>query len=152
VLSLVLLRFWMREAIQNFAKLCPAKRTIFPMAPDGYTRSQSDLQRWLALVSWATTSFQRLNVLTPKISGPFWWILGLKHVETFNYWHVGQWSKWKWCFSTSNRKILYLTMLIVCRKNLSQSGLTDCKIKTIEGKEEVFLVESLGRCQCFEIQ
>jgi hypothetical protein len=31
--------------------------------------------------------------LTPKIQGPFWWILGLKHVETRTYWHVGQWSK-----------------------------------------------------------
>jgi hypothetical protein len=41
-------------------------------------------------------------------------------------------------FSTSNYKILYLTMLIVCRKNLSQSDLTDCKIITIEGEEKVF--------------
>jgi hypothetical protein len=40
--------------------------------------------------------------------------------------------KMKRCFSTSNRKILYLTMPIVCRKNLSQSELTDCKIKVEE--------------------
>jgi hypothetical protein len=43
-------------------------------------------------------------------------------------------------------------MLIVCRKNLSQSDLTDCKIITIEGEEKVFLVGSLDPCQCFEIQ
>jgi hypothetical protein len=29
-------------------------------------------------------------------------------------------------------------MLIVCRKNLSQSDLMDCKIITIEGEEKVF--------------
>jgi hypothetical protein len=49
--------------------------------------------------------------------------------------------KMKWCFSTSNRKILYLIMLIVCRKNLSQSDLTDYKIITIDGKEKVFFGE-----------
>jgi hypothetical protein len=43
-------------------------------------------------------------------------------------------------------------MLIVCRKNLSQSDLTDCKIITIEGEEKVFLVGSHGCFQCFEIQ
>jgi hypothetical protein len=43
-------------------------------------------------------------------------------------------------------------MLIVCRKNLSQSNLKDCKIITIEGEEKVFLVGSFGCCQCFEIQ
>jgi hypothetical protein len=60
--------------------------------------------------------------------------------------------KMKWWFSTSNYKILYPTMLIVCRKNLSQSNLKDCKIITIEGEEKVFLVGSFGCCQCFEIQ
>jgi hypothetical protein len=60
--------------------------------------------------------------------------------------------KMKWCFSTSNYKILYLTMLIVCRKNLNQSDLMDCKIITIEGEEKVFLVGSHGCFQCFEIQ
>jgi hypothetical protein len=84
--------------------------------------------------------------LIPKISGPFWYILGLKHVETC--WNMylltcGPMIKMKWCFSTSNRKILYLTMQIVCRKNLSQSGLTDCKIITIEGEEKVFWWEAL---------
>jgi hypothetical protein len=44
------------------------------------------------------------------------------------------------------------TMLIDCRKNLSQSDLTDCKIITIEGEEKVFLVGCLDRCHCFEIQ
>jgi hypothetical protein len=29
-------------------------------------------------------------------------------------------------------------MLIVCRKNLSESDCTDCKIITIEGEEKVF--------------
>jgi hypothetical protein len=46
--------------------------------------------------------------------------------------------KMKLCFSTSNRKILYLTMLIVSRKNLNQSNLIDCKIIIIEGEEKVF--------------
>jgi hypothetical protein len=41
-------------------------------------------------------------------------------------------------FSTSRYKILYLTMLLVCRKNLSQSDRTDCKIITFEGEEKVF--------------
>jgi hypothetical protein len=36
-------------------------------------------------------------------------------------------------------------MPIVCRKNLSQSDLTDCKIITIEGEEKVFLVGNKGR-------
>jgi hypothetical protein len=43
-------------------------------------------------------------------------------------------------------------MLIVCRKNLSQSDLTDCKIITIEGEEKAFLEEIHGCFQCFEIQ
>jgi hypothetical protein len=43
-------------------------------------------------------------------------------------------------------------MLIVCRKNLNQSDLTDCKIITIEEEEKVLLVGCLDRCQCFEIQ
>jgi hypothetical protein len=55
-------------------------------------------------------------------------------------------------FSTSNHKILYLIMLIVCRKNLNQSDHMDCKIITIQGEEKVFLVESHGCFQCFEIQ
>jgi hypothetical protein len=33
---------------------------------------------------------------------------------------------------------LYLTMLIVCRRNLSQSDLMDCKIITIEGEKKFF--------------
>jgi hypothetical protein len=58
----------------------------------------------------------------------------------------------KWCFSTSNRKILYLAMLLVCRKNLNQSDHMDWKIITIEGEEKVFLVGSHGCFQSFEIQ
>jgi hypothetical protein len=42
-------------------------------------------------------------------------------------------------------------MLIVCRKNLSQSDHMDCKIITIEGEEKGFLVGSHGCFQCFEI-
>jgi hypothetical protein len=42
-------------------------------------------------------------------------------------------------------------MLIVCRKNLNQSDLTDSKIITIEGEEKHFLVRSSDHCQCFEI-
>jgi hypothetical protein len=60
--------------------------------------------------------------------------------------------KMKLSFSTSNYKILYLTVLIVCRKNLSQSDHTGCKIITIEGEEKAFLVKSHGCFQCFEIQ
>jgi hypothetical protein len=59
--------------------------------------------------------------------------------------------KMKWCFSTSNHKILYLNMLIPCRKDLSQSDRTNYKIITIE-EEKKFLVGSLDRCQCLEIQ
>jgi hypothetical protein len=43
-------------------------------------------------------------------------------------------------------------MLIVCKKNLSQSDLMDCKIITFQGEEKVFLVGSHGYFQCFEIQ
>jgi hypothetical protein len=43
-------------------------------------------------------------------------------------------------------------MLIVCRKNLSQSDHMDCKIITIEGEEKVFFVGNPSCCQCFEIQ
>jgi hypothetical protein len=50
----------------------------------------------------------------------------------------GPMIKMKGCFSTFNRKILYLTILIVCRKNLSQSDRMDCKIITIEGEKKVF--------------
>jgi thioredoxin-related protein len=47
---------------------------------------------------------------------------------------------------------LYLTILVVCRKNLNQSDHTDYKIITIEGEEKVILVESPDCYQCFEIQ
>jgi hypothetical protein len=60
--------------------------------------------------------------------------------------------KMKLCFFTSNCKILHLIVLIVRRKNLSQSDLMDCKIITIEEEEKAFLVGSLDHCQCFEIQ
>ena len=43
-------------------------------------------------------------------------------------------------------------MLIVCRKNLSQNALMDCKIITLEGEKKKNLVGSLNHCQCFEIQ
>jgi hypothetical protein len=86
--------------------------------------------------------------LTPKISEPFWWILGLKYV-LIDMWGNDQNEM---MFSTSNHKILYFTMLIVCRKYLTQSDLMDCKIITNEGEEKVFLVGSPDRCQCFEIQ
>jgi hypothetical protein len=46
--------------------------------------------------------------------------------------------KMKLLFSTTNHKILYLIVLIVCRKNLSQSDHTNCKIITFEGKEKGF--------------
>ena len=55
-------------------------------------------------------------------------------------------------FFYSNRKILHLTMLIVCRKNLSQKILMDCKSITFEGEEKVFLVESLNRSSIVKIQ
>jgi hypothetical protein len=41
-------------------------------------------------------------------------------------------------YFTFNHKILYLTILIVCRKNLGHSEYMDCKIIRIEGKEKVF--------------
>jgi hypothetical protein len=49
--------------------------------------------------------------------------------------------KMKLCYSTSNHKILYLIMTIVCRKNLNQSNLMDCKIITIEREEKVFFCD-----------
>jgi hypothetical protein len=50
----------------------------------------------------------------------------------------GAMIKMKLCFSSSNRKILYLTVLTVCRKNLNQNNLTDCKIIKIEEEEKFF--------------
>ena len=44
-------------------------------------------------------------------------------------------------FSTSNCKILYLTMPIMCRKNLNQNDLMNCKIITLEREEKVFFGE-----------
>jgi hypothetical protein len=35
-------------------------------------------------------------------------------------------------------------MLLICRKNLSQSDLTDCKIITIEGEEMLFGQEPIS--------
>jgi hypothetical protein len=46
--------------------------------------------------------------------------------------------KMKRCFSTSNSKVLYLTMPIVGRKNLSQSDFMDSKIITTEAEEKVY--------------
>jgi hypothetical protein len=46
--------------------------------------------------------------------------------------------KMKRCFFTSNHKILHFTVLILCKKNLSQSDCMDYKIITIEGEEKVF--------------
>jgi hypothetical protein len=42
----------------------------------------------------------------------------------------------KWIFSTSNHKILYLTMLVDCRKKISMK--VTSKIIAIERQKEVF--------------
>jgi hypothetical protein len=47
-------------------------------------------------------------------------------------------------FHAFNYKILYLTILIVCRKNLSDNENMDCKIIVIEGEKKVFLMGSRG--------
>jgi hypothetical protein len=47
-------------------------------------------------------------------------------------------TKIKIKISTSNCKILYLTILVLCRKNLSKSDRMDCKIITIEGGKSFF--------------
>ena len=60
-------------------------------------------------------------------------------------------SKWN-DFFTFNGKILYFTIPIVFRKNLSQSDHTDCNIIKIEGKEKKIWLKYLDYCQCFEIQ
>jgi hypothetical protein len=60
--------------------------------------------------------------------------------------------KIKWLFSTFIYKILYLTILVVCRKSPSQSDHTNCKTITIEEEEKVFLVGYPDCCQCLEIQ
>ena len=44
-------------------------------------------------------------------------------------------------FLTSNCKVLYLTMPIVCRKNLNQNVHMDCKIITLEEEEKVLFGE-----------
>jgi hypothetical protein len=41
-------------------------------------------------------------------------------------------------FSTFNSKILGVTILVVCKKGLTQTYLTDCKTITIEGEEKIF--------------
>jgi hypothetical protein len=46
--------------------------------------------------------------------------------------------KMKSLFYTSNYKILYLAILIVCRINLNHSDYMDCNITTIAGGEKVF--------------
>jgi hypothetical protein len=43
-------------------------------------------------------------------------------------------------------------MLLLCRKNLSQSEYVDYKILTIEGEKNVFWMGSPTCYQCFEIQ
>jgi hypothetical protein len=60
--------------------------------------------------------------------------------------------KMKQCFPTSYYKILYLTFLTICRKNISYNYLMDYKFITIKKEEKVFWVGSLICCQYFEIQ
>jgi hypothetical protein len=45
----------------------------------------------------------------------------------------------KWFLFAFKRKILYLTIIIICKKNLGQSGHTDCKILTIKWEKQVFV-------------
>jgi hypothetical protein len=61
-------------------------------------------------------------------------MLGLKYVLV----HMEDKDQNEMIFSTFNCEILYLTIPIVCRKNLTQSHHTDCKIVTIEEEEKVF--------------
>ena len=61
-------------------------------------------------------------------------MLGLKYVLI----HMEDKDKNEMIFSILNCEILYLTIPIVCRKNLTQSDCTDCKIVTIEKEEKVF--------------
>jgi hypothetical protein len=120
-------------------KTNPYKRDIFwcwPPLPAPVNREVRKSRPNLSL----TNQMNRINstALTPKISWLFWWIMD---PEICTYWHVGQWSKWTWYFSTSNCKTLYLTMLLDCRKNLNQSDLMDCKIITIEGEKKTYMFE-----------
>jgi hypothetical protein len=76
--------------------------------------------------------------LTPKFKRFFWWIFALNYV-LIDMWTNDQNEMFVfYC----KHKILYLTMLIVCRENLSHSDHTNCKIIKIEGKWKVFLVQS----------
>jgi hypothetical protein len=74
------------------------------------------------------------STLTPKISRPFWWILGLKHVHTC----MDKDKNEMIYVSTSNCKALYPTIPIVCRKKLAQSDGMDWNIITIEGEEKIY--------------
>jgi hypothetical protein len=79
------------------------------------------------------------------------------HFDEYWAWNMylltcGAMIKMRWCFSTSNRKILNLTMLIVCRKNLNQRDCTGYKFIPIEREDKVFFVGSPDCCQCFEVQ
>jgi hypothetical protein len=70
----------------------------------------------LTLLISSPPAKQWRKILTPKISRPFWWMLGLKYVL------IDMWAndkKWNDVFSSSYHKILYLTLLTVCRKTLS---------------------------------
>jgi hypothetical protein len=47
--------------------------------------------------------------------------------------------KMKCFFSHFNCEILYLTLRVLCRKDLSQSGYMDCKIVAIEEEDFYFV-------------
>jgi hypothetical protein len=47
----------------------------------------------------------------------------------------------KWFFFTFNRKILYLAIVVVCRKKLTERDRTDCKIVIVEEEEEAFRMD-----------
>jgi hypothetical protein len=47
---------------------------------------------------------------------------------------------------------LYLIIIILCRKNLSQGDFMDYKILKIEEKEKVYFMGCLDYCHYFEIQ
>jgi hypothetical protein len=99
------------------------------------------------MLSLHSRKLQPIHVwhVTKNLLATYWFLSFLSYFGEYWTWNIylltcGSMIKMKWCSSTSNYKILYLIMLTICRKNLTQRDLMDCRSrKCIIGGEPELL-------------
>jgi type IV secretory pathway TraG/TraD family ATPase VirD4 len=99
-----------KVSILNYTKLC--RSTFHNILQVWASRPFSTIEKSIQQHQRSYATLDSYHLWPLKFQGRF---------SEYCAWNMylltcGPMIKMKWCFSTSNRKILYLTMLIVCKK------------------------------------